>query len=209
MKKLIILFALVISFSVNLLAQNKFSLQLNGGYLSPVNNSSNGLLGSIQIDYNSTGDIYFYLYSGIGAWDKTYFLYHDSKMIVDKKAYSEGSHTMVPLYAGARFIINRNKILDLFIDGEAGIVFLNYTNYNLKLFTNPDGSINYLPVSNSKESEALFGIGTGVGISHTLENKVLLLLELKINTMTNSAFSNLFDAAGTSTSIQFGIEFNI
>ncbi|MHB1688478.1 MAG: hypothetical protein ACYCVH_14060 [Ignavibacteriaceae bacterium] len=210
MKKLIILAAIfVLVIECNLFAQENFSLQLNGGILSPINNSSQGLLGSVQLNYNYNTNIYFYLYTGLGSWDRTYFSYWDKKHYISQIGYSEDKHKMTPVYAGVRIYINRNKIVNLFVDGEIGIVFLNYNKYDQQKFVNPDGQIEYLPVSHSKESEDLLGLGAGVGVSHNLGTKFILLLELKLNSIANSNYSSLFGVAGASTTIQFGFSFNI
>jgi len=212
MKKLIVPAILfVILLGQNLTAQERLSMQINGGFLSPVSNSSNGLVGTVQLNFNQPGIIHFYIYSGFGAWDRTYFTYYDESKISNKSItdYSEANHIIIPLYAGARLFLHRNKMINLFVDGEAGLVFLSYTKYNQQRFVNPDGTIEYLPVSRPQQSETLFGLGAGVGISHELANKVVLLLEFKLNTNANSSYSKLFSTAGTSTTVQFGFGFNI
>ena len=71
MPKSIILFLLIFSM-INfklIFAQDSYSLQFNGGIISP-RSSSNGPMGVMQFNYSLNSDIMFYIYSGYSTWNQ-------------------------------------------------------------------------------------------------------------------------------------------
>lgn len=193
--------------AVQIYPQGKYSIQVTGGLISPLN-SSKGAMGNVQLNYYNSPDIIFYLNAGLSYWDKTYIHFNvDNYTPIESK--SQDSHIMSSYYLGARFFVHRDKVLNLFLEGEVGTAFLSYKNYGNVLQYTSDGKPVYTPVFDSDVNKNLFGLGVGAGITHNLGSRAEMLLELKYNTMASSGYSKLFYIDGTSTMLAFGFNLSI
>ena len=205
MKKSIIFFViLLVSFNSLIFSQSCNSLQLNGGLISTTN-SNEGLLGTLQYNFQTGKNLEIYSYSGIMTWNKNKISYFSvGEHSIPKETYTEDNHRMIPLYLGARYYFNNASSFRPFFVIEAGLAFLSFNSYQLQTINNPDGSRTMVPADKSSQNETLFGAGLGLGATHNLGESLQLSVELKINALKNSRF-NWFSSGGTMRSFQVGL----
>ncbi len=219
MNKSIILFAFITASLCRLAAaQDIYSIQVNGGVVSPMS-SSKGLTGSIQLNYSLNKQIIFYFYSGYTSWDRYKIKFPDNRPFYSGygpkyfNSYSEDNHSLIPIYIGSRINFHSNQLLTSFVDFEIGYSFLSYNSYDQRMAVNPGtGEITgYYPDVNSKQGnkENLFGIGIGLGLSHSISNSLDLLIAFKLNSYINENYYGLFSTRGTYTAFIAGINFNL
>jgi hypothetical protein len=193
-----------------------FSVQANGGILIPMS-SSKGLSGNVQLNYLYNNNITFYIYSGCNVWDKYNATFKENLSDVQKRQYFTtwlaDDHVLIPVNAGCKINLHKNKIFTSFVSAEAGYSHLEYKSYQTWKAINPDtGEVTgYFPNQGTKkqQSENLFSIGFGAGISHPVTERFNLLLAFKLNSYINSHYHGFFSSRGTHTMFQLGLDFVI
>ena len=182
----------------NLHSQDKISVELTGGIISPVKSLNNGLSGTLQFNYHLLPNHYLYVSASSSSWDR-------NKVIINVPGgrnltrYSEVGHSLYSYRLGDRFTFFTGKMFNLFADVEAGYSKLSYTSNILSSFTDLDGSINYSTDYRAPENiiEHLFGLGIGAGIVHNINYNFLLQLSVKFNSYVNSYYNGLFGSRNT------------
>ena len=214
MRKLLCAAVIFIS-AVNIYSQD-FSVQGSGGVIIPMS-SSKGLSANAQFNYLYSNNIVFYIGSGYSAWDKYNATFKEELSVVQTREYFTtwlaDDHVLIPVNAGCRVNLHTNKIFTSFISVETGYSYLKYYSYQTRKEINPNtGEVTgYFPDSRTKkqESENLFSIGIGAGISHPVTKKVNLILAFKINSCINSHYHGFFSSRGTHTMFQLGVDYSI
>ena len=209
MKASSLVFLIAVLAVYNLYAQDKFSVQLSGGIITPIN-SSKGLTGLLQVNYSISENSTLYAYFSTSSW------YHNN-ILINKdnmhpiEAYDEDRHILNSFNAGDRIIFNRNKFFDAFADVELGYIHLNYRKLSLSRYVNSDGTIEYLNdyASSAIAHESVLGTGIGVGLQHHMIDRFDLLLNLKLNTFMNDVINGNFTFDRTYLTYMFGFVYKI
>lgn len=209
------LFAYLI-FTFSTYAQGSNSIQICAGIISP-RSSNNGSTGLLQIDFPINSNFVLYFYSGYAAWDQYNISFLEDYSQVQKKtifnSYAADGHVMIPLYAGGRIHLNTNKLFTSFVNVEFGYAHLSYNSYtNLKNVDPATGEVLSYYVNKqikNEVSENLFGIGIGVGVSHPLNDNLVLLMSFKINSYLNSQYYEFFSSRSIYTAYLAGVSFRI
>ena len=207
---------LVIILSNPIFAQESYSLQFNGGIISPANSSS-GLSSTVQFNYFLNPDVSFYLFTGYSAWDQNHVTFLEDWSQLQKqtmfKSYTSDEHRFIPLFVGSKVNFNTNKIFTAFFIAEIGYAHLTYKSYNNLKTISPDNGVvldYYVDVSSAKNnSEELFGIGFGAGVTRQLSEKLEMILSYKINSLINSYYQGLFNPKGRYSIFLAGFSFKI
>jgi hypothetical protein len=210
-------FLFVLLFVTNLvLAQEQYSIQINGGLIAPMS-SSKGFTGLAQLNYTITPNISLYIYSGYSGWDQHKVVYHEDYSTIQKEqyfdSYSADEHTLIPVYVGSKIHLLTNKLFTSFINVELGYSHLSYNSYdNWKSVEPATGKVlgYFVDRSSKKEiKEDLFGVGVGLGFSHPITEKMNLILSLKLNSYVSKNYYGLFSTGGTYTNYLLGFEYTI
>ena len=213
MKKSIILSLIVFTaLHLQLFAQSKNTIQINGGLMSAID-SHHGLLGSIQYNYKINNNFTVYSYTGFIYWNNNivnFSLFQPGQIPAQKlvKTFSEDNHRMIPLYIGGRYFFYNSSVFRPFVSLELGINYLSFNSYNLQKVTNPDGSESVLQGPKTSENETLLGAGAGLGACHDIGDNLELQLEFRFNTLKNSNY-DWFNAGRTLRTFLFGFAYKI
>ncbi|MCB9247627.1 MAG: hypothetical protein H6613_03380 [Ignavibacteriales bacterium] len=208
--------------TTNIFSQNEKSIQVNGGILFP-RSSSNGLSGSIQLNYGINSDLYLYLYSGYSSWDKFNIgLNYQYSEVEDKEiaqqrtiaTYAENEHSAIPFYLGARLNFRTNKLFTTFFSFELGYSRLAFNSYNKwdPVYSNSGAVVQYIPVESSKikKNENLYGFGVGLGFAIPATTQMDVIVNFKLNTYSNFDDIELLSTRGhIHTTILGGLNFKI
>jgi len=205
--KWVIFFVIVLMF--NLYPQNKISVQLSGGIISPID-ASKGLSGLLQLNYSTSENNIIYVNLSTSSWDRNRIYFNENNM-QPIEAYNEINHGLNSIYFGDRITFNRNKYFDAFVDLELGYQHLSYETFDLQRYALPGGPISYSHIGGTERNESynLLGTGIGVGIKHHMIGKFDLLLDFKLNTFINDFSSGKFYFHGTYLCYMLGFGYNI
>lgn len=196
------------------MGQDSNSLQFTGGIISPMS-SSRGLTGNVQFNYVLNSNVIFYISSGYSSWNYYFIIFHEDFSPVQHQQYfrkaAASDHYMIPLYVGSRINFHTIKLFTSFIEFEAGYSYLHFNSYDFRKVIIPETGevLDYAQISKTKNSENLFGIGIGAGISHPITDNFSLILEFKLNSHITSNYPGLFSTRGTYTRFTAGFNFNI
>jgi opacity protein-like surface antigen len=214
------LFSLIICISIifcsTLSAQDSYSIQINGGLVSPMS-SSNGLIGTAQFNYPVSSKISLYIYSGYSSWNKYTDYYREDFSQIQKQtlfnAYSADDHTLIPVYIGSKINFHTNSFFTAFLNLELGYSFISYNSYDIQKSVNIETGqvLNYYTDLSSKKriNESVFGVGIGGGISHPITERLNLILSYKFNSYANSDYPGLFSTKGIYSAFLVGFNYNI
>jgi len=194
----------------NLYPQNKLSLELSGGVISPFKSFS-GFLGKAQVNYAYSIDNSFYAGFSNSSWAKNEVTIHDPSGKTFYDVYSEYDHSLYSIFAGNRMIFLRYKTLSLFNDLEIGYQILNYIKTFPQRILNPDGTVEYLTDYNTQKNvtENLFGLGAGIGITNKITTQAELLLSIKLNSYVGSNYTGLLGSRNTYLTFMGGCIFSL
>ena len=209
MKNILGVLVITIIVIINLYPQNKMSVQLSGGIMSPVN-AQQGLSGLVQFNYSTSKSNSVYASLSTSSWDFNRINFNEDNVPVPIKSHDEENHILNSIYIGDRIIFNRNKFFNAYVDLELGYTHLNYLHVFLERQVNPDGSIQYLPnyALSNEVHESMLGAGAGVGIQHHMVGRFDLMLNIKLNTF-NDFSSGIFNFQRTYLVYMFGFGYNI
>jgi opacity protein-like surface antigen len=213
--KVMILLAILPLVSVNL-AQERSSFQINGGIVSP-RSSSKGFAAGFEYNYAFNQRFTLYLSAGYIGWDKFNITFMGEQNRPEDKqifsTYSSDAHELIPIYAGVKINLHKNKYFSSFLNFEAGYSYFSYNSYsNIRVVDNVTGqTLAYEADLNSrtKVKENLFGIGLGGGLSHPLTENINLILQYKLNSNFNSGEFGLFSAKGTYYTLSLGLNLGL
>lgn len=216
MSKLFFSLLALVSISGILMAQNSGAIQLNAGAILPIN-SSKGFSTALQYNYSLSQSVQLYAYSGISYWDENQVVYvfeHSNLPAPDSKvSYDADEHILIPLYFGSRFNLHSDRLFTTFLNLELGYSHLSYNTYeNYEVVNERTGeAADYLVDMKTKRKiqENLFGIGTGLGISHEITVGMELMLSFKLNSFINSNYNGLFTSRGTYNTVSLGLNYGI
>ena len=210
MKTILHVLVITIIAIINLHPQNKMSIQLSGGIMSPVN-AQQGLSGLVQFNYSTSKNNSVYASLLTSSWDFNRINFNEDNVPVPIKSHDEENHILNSIYIGDRIIFNRNKFFNAYVDLELGYTHLNYLHVFLERQVNPDGTIQYIPnyALSNEVHESMLGTGVGVGIQHHMVGKFDLMLNVKLNTFFNDFSSGIFNFQRTYLSYMFGFGYNI
>jgi opacity protein-like surface antigen len=213
-------FSLIIFISIilcsTLSAQDSYSIQINGGLISPWS-SSDGFLGTAQFNYPVSSKISLYIYSGYSTWDKYIVYYQESLPLVHKqiifRIYSADDHTLIPIYIGSKINFHTNSLFTAFLNFELGYSFISYNSYDIQKSVNAvtGAVLSYYTDQSSKKriNESVFGLGIGGGLSHPISERLNLILSYKFNSYANSDYPGLFSTKGMYSAFLVGLNYNI
>lgn len=196
-------------------AQDRFSIQLNGGLISP-RSSSTGFTGALQFNLPLAGRTQIYFYTGYSSWDKLHQVINPegSSEVYPKtmyQTYSEDDHTLIPIFAGLKFYAHSTDYFNTFINFELGYSYSAFNKYSKwNTITREGGGImEFYPDNNSKTriSYNLYGFGFGGGIESMSIYNFKVLLFVKLNTHLNSEIQGLFSRRGTYSTFGAGINY--
>ena len=209
MKSVSFVMAIVLAALINLYPQNKMSLQLSGGIISPVN-AQQGLSGMVQFNYSTSKNNSVYASLFTSFWDYNRINFNEDNVPMPIKSHDEENHNLNSLYIGDRIIFNRNKYFNAYVDLELGYTHLNYLHVFLERQVNPDGTVQYIPnyALSNEVNENMLGTGVGVGIQHHMIDRFDLMLNVKLNTF-NDLSTSIFDFQRTYLVYMFGFGYNI
>jgi hypothetical protein len=186
MFKSFVLVICIILFSFVNNAQSRFSIEVGGGIISPIN-SQNGLIGLVKFLYNYSDDFNLFTNVGYGFWDKNHIGFNYETYSTQKEN-DEDEHLLIPIYVGGRYYFNRNKIINGFLETELGINILQYNKYEIIIFKIPEKNVTIITQDyNSKKvnSKISLGLGIGLGLVHLLSDGVSLNLGIKLSVLNN------------------------
>ncbi len=212
---LAVIISVLIIFSNFNFAQDSNSIQITGGIIMPLS-SSKGLTASFQFNHPINRIFQVYVYGAYASWDKFNVSYLVNGSLIQKQTrfntYTSDSHTSIPIYAGGRLNFHTNKIFTAFAILEIGYTHLSYKSYQVNKMIDTAGVVlAYYPdeITGKEISENLIGIGTGAGLSHSLNKNVNLIFIFKLNSQINSKYYGFLSVGGTYTSYLAGFNFNI
>jgi len=197
-------------------AQDSYSIQINGGLISPMS-SSNGFVGTAQFNYPVSSKISLYIYSGYSSWDKYTDYYREDYSPTQKQtlfnAYSADDHSLIPVYIGSKINFHSNSIFTAFLNFELGYSFISYNSFDIQKSVNAvtGAVLSYYTDQSSKKriDESVFGIGIGGGLSHPISERLNLILSYKFNSYANSDYPGLFSTKGIYSAFLVGLNYNI
>ena len=209
-----ILLLVFLFFNIN--ANDKNSIQITGGVISP-RNSNSGFIGALQYNYKLSEKISIYAYSGFSSWKKNKVVFQSEYPNIQSRSfinsYSEDNHKLIPLYFGSKINLSKNKIFDAYFLAEVGYSYLTYDNYqNDKIFNEAkDVIIDYRVNENSKTEmeENLFGVGIGTSLEREIVSDIRLSLMLKLNSFINDNYNGFLSGRGTYYQVTAGINYSI
>ncbi|MFC2134366.1 hypothetical protein ACFLR4_01630 [Bacteroidota bacterium] len=209
MKRLIaIFFVLAFAFS-NIIAQSEFTLQFNGGIVSPVN-SQTGLSCGVQINYKLNNELDLYFLTGYSTWYKNRLLY-ESDTWPYKSVYDENNHRLIPFEFGTRYMFAENKLFKTFIEAEIGLCYLIYDKYEVLSRINIEGEEEFYVagLEQNDTDQFLLGLGVGIGVMRNIGSNVNLILGGKIKTIVNSDYNDFELMENLYFLTYFGLGFNL
>ncbi|PKL82684.1 MAG: hypothetical protein CVV24_08790 [Ignavibacteriae bacterium HGW-Ignavibacteriae-3] len=197
-------------------AQEAYSIQLNGGIISP-RNSTNGFTALLQFDYPLSSDIVFYVYSGYASWGQDKIAYLEDYSLIQRQtifnSYSSDGHSLIPVYVGSRINLKEIKLFTAFVTVEMGFALLTYDSYtNIKNINPLTGEVLSYVVDRSSKNEIdenLFGLGLGGGLNHRLTRNLDLIFSVKLNSHLNSKYYDFFSSKRTYAVFIAGLCFKI
>jgi hypothetical protein len=198
----------------NTAGQESNSLQVSGGIISPMS-SSRGLIGTIRYNYVLNKNVNLYIYSGYSSWDNYYIFFLEDYSLIQHEQHfrtvGADDHSMIPVYLGSRINFHTIKLFTSFVEFEIGYTYLHFYIHDIYKVTAPETGevIAYRSSRRTEETEHLFGVGIGAGISHPITEKFSLILAFKLNSHINSNYFGLFSTRGTYTRFTAGFIFNI
>ncbi len=209
MKTMLFISAVILIMVSNLYPQNKMSIQLSGGIISPVN-AQQGLSGLVQFNYSTSKNNSVYASLFTSSWDFNRINFNEDNVPLPIKSHDEENHILNSIYIGDRIIFNRNKYFNAYVDLELGYTHLNYLHVFLERQVNPDGTVQYIPnyALSNEVNENMLGTGVGVGIQHHMIDRFDLMLNVKLNTF-NDLSTSIFDFQRTYLVYMFGFGYNI
>lgn len=193
-------------------AQEKFSLQINSGIISPLA-ASVGFSSSIQLNYSLSDNIFLYLSTGYSRWgnfNETFMIEHSEiQTVTNFRCCIEDNHTLISVYLGTRINIHKGKLFNSFVNVEAGYSYFKYNRYNgAQKIDETTGAVLYYykDESTKKESnENVFGLGIGGGIFRSITDNINIMLAYKLNSHINSTYYGFFNNRGTYSTVTFGV----
>ncbi len=201
-------------------SQGKFSLQMDGGIISPFS-ASNGLSINLQANYSINSTFNLYLYSGVSKWNKNKIVFWDygktnpySYIVIRNfNSYSEDNHLLIPFYFGGSFNLHINKILTPFLIVEIGYSYLGFYSYENSKVVNPENGITeyYYPDKSTRKynREDLFGTGVGGGLSLPVSRTINLIALIKLNSFVNNKYNGLFSRNGMYITFTAGLNYHL
>lgn len=210
-----ILFVLIIS-SRLVLAQDSLSVQFSGGLISP-GSSSNGLTGTVQLNYPINSKFTLYFYSGYASWGKFKVYFKEDNSFVQKQtmfdAYAADDHVLIPIYIGGKFDIHSFKLFKLYFNIELGYSYLSYNSYDIlkKIYPETGEVVGYYADASTKQKshENLFGVGVGAGVSNQIGKNLELVISVKLNSHLNSDYYDFLSSQGTYSMYLVSLNFKI
>lgn len=172
----------------------------------------------VQYNLSLSKNVDIYTYTGYCTWDmyKIRFMAEGPYDMSGPKyfsSYSSDEHILIPFYLGGRINFYTNDLFHSFLNLEIGYSYLNYNSYDQIEKKNPEtGKIEgYYPdlTSQKENSENLFGLGIGAGISHPVSENLNLVFSFKLNTYLNSKYYGLFSTRGTYTMFLGGFDYKL
>ncbi len=202
-------------------SQGKFSLQLDGGIISPFN-SSNGISFNLQANYYINSTFILYIYSGVSGWSRNKVVFWDYGKTNPSylgygtrnfNSYSEDNHLLIPFYFGCAFNFHLNKILNPFLIAEIGYSYLSFNSYENSKAADPVTGITeyYFPDKSTRKvnRENLFGAGIGGGLSLPVSETMNLLILIKLNSIVNNKYNGLLSTNGTYITFTAGVNYRL
>ncbi|MCF8242889.1 MAG: hypothetical protein K9J16_16030 [Melioribacteraceae bacterium] len=210
--------AILMMSSLTLSAQDSHSIQINSGYVSPLN-SQDGISISVQYNYKLNKNLFLYANAGYKLWDKNKLVYLLNRRIGGGYGqayfftYNKDEHKLIPLMLGGRMNFYTNKLFVSFLKFEIGYSSLSYNVYEQRTtYDEETGDINaYYPILYTRKSirENLFALGVGGGFFIPVNKTIGLVISYKLSSYLNEKYHGLFSTNGTYHSLTAGIDINI
>ena len=192
--------------------QSKYSIEGSAGIISPMN-SSPGLSFSGQANYSVSSSIQLFLNVSLSNWDKYNFyysrVYHssDDRNFGPEKTFIADDHSLISFYAGSRFKLHENKVINLYFDIQFGLSSFSYNNYNLVKIVDPEtGRVFIYPenANSKRNNETLLTLGAGPIFERKINSKLSLFISAKISTMINAGNYDFISQRGTYSLVSAG-----
>jgi hypothetical protein len=187
-----------------LYGQDKYSLQVSGGFIFPAN-TEYGLITRMQINYKYDEIYSFYFAAGYSTWENNHvqYTYRNPTSTTTGRpgneefriTFNEFDHYLIPVSFGSKFIVSANKYFSGFMETEIGVNYLQYKKQKLFIQDNPDGSSGIAPhnIKNQETiNELLFSIGFGAGIMRKVRNCDNVTIGFRITPMINVGHNSSF-----------------
>lgn len=204
-----IAFILTLFIFSNVSAQEKLTLQLSCGIISPFD-ASNGLAGIVQLNYNISENLEIYFNTGYIKWYENHVLYSNDYR-VETTVYDEDNHRMIPFEIGTRYMFNEHKLFETFFDAQIGMCYLVYDHYKIQSMVNSDG-ITEVYVDGMDQADVeqyLLSLGVGLGVMRKISDNIKLIIGTKIKTIVNSDYNDFDFREHMYFLFYFGFGFNI
>ncbi len=206
----------LIAFSVLTPAQNSGSVQVNGGVVFPPNSPA-GYNTNIQFNYSFNRNMQFYIYSGYFYWDRYNVNFTESLSAIQQIShfytYLSDNHVLIPLYAGAKLTIDKNRFFSAFTLFEVGYSHLSFNSYSVAKEVDPNTGevLNYYTdrSTQKKVNENVFGFGAGLELSHEFTKILSVVLTFKLNSQFSSNYFKYISGLGSYTSLNLGFDVKI
>jgi hypothetical protein len=202
-------------------SQSKFSLQLDGGLISPISSNA-GVSFNLQANYSINSTVNLYMYSGVSGWSRNKVVFwaygrtNPSAIgfgVRNFNSYSEDSHLLIPFYIGSTFNFHLNKLVTPFLAIEIGYSYLSFYSFTNNKVVNPISGITeyFYPDKSTRKinRENLFGAGVGGGFTLPITGTMDVIVLIKLNSFVNNGYNGFLTTKGTYITYSTGLNYQL
>ena len=198
--------AVIFFITISLYAQNKWSVEINGGIVIP-NNAKNGTVFQFKTNYSINEHVTFFT-------SINYQSYGFMKRIISTENRlntfdEERNHKYYSFSTGSNWNFISFKTLKGFFLAEVGLGYLEY-NKNRLQERDINNEISTLAIdTRQNETKLLYNVGLGFGVSNKLTESIDVNLIMKLSSFGGKDYTKISEKNSLITQLLFGVKYDL